>query len=219
MGTLFLIVCYFRLCLCHFTAIRHLGFEMAIWYWHFVDVVWILVFISIYWWGNSSVNFDNIYNTFEKVVEASTFVDYSDTSLIVTNVENSIQRMQSINEEETNGLIENIVNSYYTGSCKLIINGHFINVPDVITDIPTALINNKLSTIPAKELVFFDLYNYGCIENLSIDLNQFFHKIDLNEFCEKFNKIDLNQFMKVLSKIDLNGVFNKFYISQIGFGK
>jgi len=28
---------------------------MAIWYWHFVDVVWILVFISIYWWGNTQV--------------------------------------------------------------------------------------------------------------------------------------------------------------------
>ncbi len=29
---------------------------MAIWYWHFVDVVWILVFIAIYWWGNSEVS-------------------------------------------------------------------------------------------------------------------------------------------------------------------
>ena len=27
---------------------------MAIWYWHFVDVVWILVFVALYWWGNSS---------------------------------------------------------------------------------------------------------------------------------------------------------------------
>ena len=27
---------------------------MAIWYWHFVDVVWILVFLVIYWWGNSN---------------------------------------------------------------------------------------------------------------------------------------------------------------------
>jgi len=54
-GTIFLIVCYFRFCLCHFSSKRHLGFEMAIWYWHFVDVVWILVFISIYWWGNTQV--------------------------------------------------------------------------------------------------------------------------------------------------------------------
>ena len=54
-GTIFLIICYFRFCLCHFSSKRHLGFEMAIWYWHFVDVVWILVFISIYWWGNTQV--------------------------------------------------------------------------------------------------------------------------------------------------------------------
>merc|ERR1712000_425102 len=43
-GTIFLFICYLRLCNCHFTARRHLGFEMAIWYWHFVDVVWIFVF-------------------------------------------------------------------------------------------------------------------------------------------------------------------------------
>jgi cytochrome c oxidase subunit 3 len=28
------------------------GFEAAIWYWHFVDVVWIFLFLSIYWWGS-----------------------------------------------------------------------------------------------------------------------------------------------------------------------
>ena len=50
-GTIFIIVCYFRFSLFHFTTKRHLGLEMAIWYWHFVDVVWILVFICVYWWG------------------------------------------------------------------------------------------------------------------------------------------------------------------------
>lgn len=52
-GTIFLIVCYLRFCNCHFSSKRHLGFEMAIWYWHFVDVVWIAVFITLYWWSNS----------------------------------------------------------------------------------------------------------------------------------------------------------------------
>jgi len=35
-----------------FTAEQHLGFEAAAWYWHFVDVVWLFLFITIYWWGN-----------------------------------------------------------------------------------------------------------------------------------------------------------------------
>lgn len=30
---------------------HHFAFEAAAWYWHFVDVVWLILFISIYWWG------------------------------------------------------------------------------------------------------------------------------------------------------------------------
>ena len=50
-GTIFLIVCYFRGRAGHFTANQHFGFEAAAWYWHFVDVVWLFLFVSIYWWG------------------------------------------------------------------------------------------------------------------------------------------------------------------------
>jgi len=32
----------------HFTAERHIGFEAAAWYWHFVDVVWLFLFICVY---------------------------------------------------------------------------------------------------------------------------------------------------------------------------
>jgi len=39
LGSLFLAICLFRLLYLHFTPSRHLGFEFAIWYWHFVDVV------------------------------------------------------------------------------------------------------------------------------------------------------------------------------------
>jgi cytochrome c oxidase subunit 3 len=51
-GTVFLAVCYFRAKKGHFTAESHFGFEAAAWYWHFVDVVWLFLFIWIYWWGN-----------------------------------------------------------------------------------------------------------------------------------------------------------------------
>jgi cytochrome c oxidase subunit 3 len=51
-GTIFLAVCWFRAMKNHFTAESHYGFEAAAWYWHFVDVVWLFLFIAIYWWGN-----------------------------------------------------------------------------------------------------------------------------------------------------------------------
>lgn len=50
-GTIFIIVCFIRTIFRHFTKNQHLGFELAIWYWHFVDIIWIFVFIFIYWWG------------------------------------------------------------------------------------------------------------------------------------------------------------------------
>ncbi|MGV6872645.1 cytochrome c oxidase subunit 3 [Pseudochelatococcus sp. B33] len=51
-GTIFLAVCLLRVYLGHFTPRQHLGFEFAAWYWHFVDVVWLFLFIAIYVWGS-----------------------------------------------------------------------------------------------------------------------------------------------------------------------
>ncbi|MGB0085219.1 MAG: cytochrome c oxidase subunit 3 [Rhodomicrobiaceae bacterium] len=50
-GTIFLTVTLFRALAGHFTAKHHFGFEAAAWYWHFVDVVWLFLFVSIYVWG------------------------------------------------------------------------------------------------------------------------------------------------------------------------
>nr|YP_009441856.1 cytochrome c oxidase subunit III [Dryocoetes villosus]AOY39609.1 cytochrome c oxidase subunit 3 [Dryocoetes villosus] len=50
-GSTFLLVCLIRLYKNHFSPIHHFGFEAAAWYWHFVDVVWLFLYISIYWWG------------------------------------------------------------------------------------------------------------------------------------------------------------------------
>lgn len=47
-GTIFLAVCYFRGLKGHFKPDHHFGFEAAAWYWHFVDVVWIFLYIAVY---------------------------------------------------------------------------------------------------------------------------------------------------------------------------
>ena len=52
-GTIFLIVCSFRLRASHFTSNNHFAFEAAAWYWHFVDVVWILLYLLLYLWPNA----------------------------------------------------------------------------------------------------------------------------------------------------------------------
>ena len=49
LGTLMLIIITLRLQKGHFTAERHFGFEGVAWYWHFVDVVWLGLYILVYW--------------------------------------------------------------------------------------------------------------------------------------------------------------------------
>jgi cytochrome c oxidase subunit III len=50
-GTIFLMVNLVRAYKGHFTPRQHFGFEAAAWYWHFVDVVWLFLFVVIYVWG------------------------------------------------------------------------------------------------------------------------------------------------------------------------
>ncbi len=50
-GTIFLIVNLVRAYRGHFTPRQHFGFEAAAWYWHFVDVVWLFLFVVVYVWG------------------------------------------------------------------------------------------------------------------------------------------------------------------------
>ena len=50
-GTIFLAVCLYRARTGQFTQEKHIGFEAAAWYWHFVDVVWLFLFAGIYIWG------------------------------------------------------------------------------------------------------------------------------------------------------------------------
>jgi cytochrome c oxidase subunit III len=49
LGTIMLIVIFLRAVRGHFTPDHHFGFEAVSWYWHFVDVVWLLLFVLVYW--------------------------------------------------------------------------------------------------------------------------------------------------------------------------
>nr|YP_010449191.1 cytochrome c oxidase subunit III [Docophoroides brevis]UTT72583.1 cytochrome c oxidase subunit 3 [Docophoroides brevis] len=51
-GTSFIFVMLMRLSNLHMSSSHHVGFEASAWYWHFVDVVWLFLFVSIYWWGS-----------------------------------------------------------------------------------------------------------------------------------------------------------------------
>ena len=53
-GTTFLLIGMFRIMANHFTKHHLLGLEAGIWYWHFVDVVWLFLFICVYWWGGEA---------------------------------------------------------------------------------------------------------------------------------------------------------------------
>jgi len=51
-GTIFLAVALWRIFAYHLTDNHHVGFEGGILYWHFVDVVWLFLYISVYYWGS-----------------------------------------------------------------------------------------------------------------------------------------------------------------------
>nr|UTN43045.1 cytochrome c oxidase subunit 3 [Degeeriella rufa] len=50
-GLLFIIVSAWRMSAFHFSLEHNVGFEVCAWYWHFVDVVWLFLFVVVYWWG------------------------------------------------------------------------------------------------------------------------------------------------------------------------
>jgi len=51
-GMIFIFIIKFRLTFHHFTKRHHLGLSFSIWYWHFVDIVWIVLFLVVYIWGS-----------------------------------------------------------------------------------------------------------------------------------------------------------------------
>ena len=49
-GTIFLFICCIRIIKLRYNIIHHVGFEIALWYWHFVDVVWLFLYVFVYYW-------------------------------------------------------------------------------------------------------------------------------------------------------------------------
>lgn len=54
-GTIFLTISMVRQLYYHYSSMHLFGFEAASWYFHFVDVVWLFLFLTIYWWDRKSV--------------------------------------------------------------------------------------------------------------------------------------------------------------------
>lgn len=53
-GSLILLFSLLNAWFCCFSFNHHFIFEASAWYWHFVDVVWLFLYVSIYWWGRLS---------------------------------------------------------------------------------------------------------------------------------------------------------------------
>lgn len=66
-GSIFLCVCLIRAYKFHFTPGHHFGFEAAAWYWHFVDVVWLILFLFVYGWGGSPISLHKMVKIFQNL--------------------------------------------------------------------------------------------------------------------------------------------------------
>nr|AKM70228.1 cytochrome oxidase subunit III [Anoecia fulviabdominalis] len=51
-GTIFLILNLIRMTKLHISYIHHISFELAAWYWHFIDIIWLFLYMTFYWWNN-----------------------------------------------------------------------------------------------------------------------------------------------------------------------
>uniref|UniRef100_A0AB39AH77 Cytochrome c oxidase subunit 3 n=1 Tax=Uroleucon sp. TaxID=2939227 RepID=A0AB39AH77_9HEMI len=51
-GTIFLMINLLRIMKMHFSYIHHISFELAAWYWHFIDIIWLFLYMTFYWWNN-----------------------------------------------------------------------------------------------------------------------------------------------------------------------
>lgn len=50
-GTLFILIAFLRTIFYHFTSSHHVGLSLSLLYWHFVDIIWLFLYIAVYFWG------------------------------------------------------------------------------------------------------------------------------------------------------------------------
>ena len=55
-GTIFIFIQFIRLLKSQLTTGHHLGLELSILYWHFVDIVWLFLFAMVYYWGGGTAS-------------------------------------------------------------------------------------------------------------------------------------------------------------------
>lgn len=59
-GTIFLLLNLVRIIKYHLSFIHHIRFELRAWYWHFIDIIWLFLYITFYWWNNYFINIKSI---------------------------------------------------------------------------------------------------------------------------------------------------------------
>lgn len=72
-GTLFITWGFFRMIYYHFTRKHHVGLQFAILYWHFVDIVWLFLFVLVYYWTAGSAPIEIVNQTPLDIYLASSF--------------------------------------------------------------------------------------------------------------------------------------------------
>jgi heme/copper-type cytochrome/quinol oxidase subunit 3 len=95
-GITILSVCLVRLLNVHFSANNHFAFEAGIWYWHFVDVVWIILYLMVYFWptagffiskGKFNFNLSSELVTLDVPIESLNFPEFD----VYTNLNNNLE--------------------------------------------------------------------------------------------------------------------------------
>jgi len=61
-GTTFILINLIRIFNGHFSSNHHFRFEAASWYWHFVDVVWLFLYVFVYWWRFYYISIKSTFN-------------------------------------------------------------------------------------------------------------------------------------------------------------